>query len=108
MPRFSARFPDRNCWYDYHVDSLLDIRKLTVSFPVRDRDRVTNVAAVRDVSLAIGKGEVLGLVGESGSGKSVTSLAIMRLLPPTAAVEGMISFDGNELTTATDDDMRAL
>jgi peptide/nickel transport system ATP-binding protein len=90
------------------VDSLLDIRKLTVSFPVRDRDRLTKVAAVRDVSLAIGKGEVLGLVGESGSGKSVTSLAIMRLLPPTAAVEGRISFEGSELTRASDDEMRAL
>ncbi len=41
------------------------------------------------------RGEVLGLVGESGSGKSVTSLAIMRLLPPEATVRGEIRFAGN-------------
>jgi oligopeptide/dipeptide ABC transporter ATP-binding protein len=41
------------------------------------------------------RGEVLGLVGESGSGKSVTSLAIMRLLPPQAAVSGKVLFGVN-------------
>src|SRR6266705_5952306 len=46
--------------------------------------------AVRDLSFSLAPGEVLGLVGESGSGKSVTSLAIMRLLPPQAQVSGEI------------------
>jgi len=49
-------------------------------------------AAVRDLSFAIVPGEVLGLVGESGSGKSLTALAIMGLLPPTASVKGEIAF----------------
>jgi len=90
------------------VAPLLDVQRLTVSFPVRDGDRVTSVDAVRDVSFSIDEGESLGLVGESGSGKSVTSLAIMRLLPTTAVIEGSISFRGEELTTASDDSMRKL
>ena len=45
---------------------------------------------MRDLSFSIGTGEVLGLVGESGSGKSVTSLAVMGLLPTQAAVSGQI------------------
>ncbi len=48
--------------------------------------------AVRDLSFSIAAGEVLGLVGESGSGKSITSLAIMGLLPPSAKVTGEIVF----------------
>jgi peptide/nickel transport system ATP-binding protein len=50
------------------------------------------VAAVRNLSFSIAAGEVLGLVGESGSGKSITSLAIMGLLPPSATVTGEITF----------------
>jgi oligopeptide/dipeptide ABC transporter ATP-binding protein len=68
--------------------------------------------AVRDVSFTIGPGEVLGLVGESGSGKSITSLAIMRLLPPQARVSGEIFFSENgttrNLLALPDDSMRQL
>ena len=52
--------------------------------------------AVRDLSFSIGPGEVLGLVGESGSGKSITSLAIMGLLPPGAMVTGAITFQNGQ------------
>jgi oligopeptide/dipeptide ABC transporter ATP-binding protein len=90
------------------VEQLLEIRNLVVSFPVHDGQGVTNTPAVRDVNLHISKGEVLGLVGESGSGKSVTSLAIMRLLPPTAAIHGAMHFEGNELTRLADEQMRTL
>jgi oligopeptide/dipeptide ABC transporter ATP-binding protein len=57
---------------------------------------VDALVAVRDLHLTINPGEVLGLVGESGSGKSVTSLAIMRLLPPQARISGEITlYSGN-------------
>jgi oligopeptide/dipeptide ABC transporter ATP-binding protein len=68
--------------------------------------------AVRDLNFSIAPGEVLGLVGESGSGKSITSLAIMRLLPPQARVSGEILFAENgsarNLATLPDDSMRQL
>src|SRR5207245_3653941 len=68
--------------------------------------------AVRDLSFSLAPGEVLGLVGESGSGKSVTSLAIMRLLPPQAQVGGEILLsDGGvsrDLLRFPDEEMRAL
>jgi ABC-type glutathione transport system ATPase component len=64
--------------------SLLEIRDLTVGFSA------SATPAVDRVSLHIEPGEALGLVGESGSGKSVTSLAVMGLLPPQARVSGEI------------------
>ena len=73
---------------------LLDVRNLTVQFagpgaPSHERSVLT---AVRDFSFSIAPGEVLGLVGESGSGKSVTSLALMGLLPPQARTLGTVEF----------------
>ena len=71
---------------------LLDVRHLTVEFPASDSASSQPLAAVRDLSLTIAPREVLGLVGESGSGKSVTSLALMRLLPPQARIAGELLF----------------
>ena len=68
---------------------LLDVRHLSVEFPTRG-SAAQPLTAVRDLSLTIAPREVLGLVGESGSRKSVTSLAVMRLLPPQARVAGVI------------------
>ena len=85
---------------------LLEIEKLTVRFSARDGQWLA--PAVRDVSLGVGAGEVLGLVGESGSGKSATALAVMRLLPPQSAVEGSIRFAGRDLLSTSDEEMRDL
>jgi len=83
------------------VRPLLDVRNLTIEFPQSRAGRVLSstqpdgaapVTAVRSLSFSIAPGEVLGLVGESGSGKSITSLAIMGLLPPAAIVRGEITF----------------
>ncbi len=79
---------------------LLDIRNLTVRFG--------SAAAVRDVSFSIAAGETLGLVGESGSGKSVSSLAIMGLLPPQARATGSILFDGADLLGASPEAIRSI
>jgi oligopeptide/dipeptide ABC transporter ATP-binding protein len=83
-----------------NMTDLLEVRHLTVGFPAsRDGaggNRMPVLTAVRDLSFSIAWGEVLGLVGESGSGKSVTSLALMGLLPPQAKVSGEIKLaDGN-------------
>jgi peptide/nickel transport system ATP-binding protein len=62
--------------------------------------------AVEDISFHVDECETLGLVGESGSGKSATSLALLRLLPPTATIGGRISFAGEDLLALPEDAMR--
>ena len=117
---------------------LLEVRKLCIEFPAKITARragpvdtaegrlagvpvstravsTQTLPAVRDLTFSIAPGEVLGLVGESGSGKSITSLAIMRLLPPQARVSGEILFADiressapRNLAALSDDSMRQL
>ena len=72
---------------------LLDVADLAVTFPTDDGI----VQAVRGVSYQLHKGEALGIVGESGSGKSVSSLAVLGLLPRTAQISGSVRLYGEEL-----------
>ena len=83
---------------DLHTDPLTDL--LTVSdLRVTLNTARGPAAALRGVSLALKRGQTLGLIGESGCGKSLTALALMGLLPDGAQVEGSVLFDGQELTT---------
>ncbi|HET7409679.1 MAG TPA: ABC transporter ATP-binding protein [Paracoccaceae bacterium] len=83
---------------------LLQVRDLRVSF----RTPQGELEAVSGVDLDIADGEVLGIVGESGSGKSVAMKAVMRLLPPRARISGSVRFRGQELTGASEREMRRL
>ena len=75
-------------------DALLSVSNLAVEF----RTSAGPVRAVNGISFDIAAGETIGLVGESGSGKSVTSRAIMGLLPPkTSTVRGSITLNGDQL-----------
>ncbi|WP_017300925.1 ABC transporter ATP-binding protein [Nodosilinea nodulosa] len=67
---------------------ILDVRDLSVTFPTKSGA----VQAVKSVSFSLLAGETLGLVGESGSGKSVTSLALIGLLEPSAQLAGQVLF----------------
>ncbi|MDQ3553289.1 MAG: ABC transporter ATP-binding protein [Chloroflexota bacterium] len=87
--------------------SLLSVRDLSVTFGSGER----TVHAVRGISYDVAAGETLGIVGESGCGKSVSSLALMRLLPKPAARLGedtRIALEGRELTRISDGDMRRI
>jgi ABC-type glutathione transport system ATPase component len=84
---------------------LVDIKGLRVSFAQHGGV----VDAVRSVSLHVDEGESVGIVGESGSGKSVTCMALMRLLAPTAKVEAStLNLDGVDVLNADKRTMSSL
>jgi oligopeptide/dipeptide ABC transporter ATP-binding protein len=98
------------------VTALLQVRNLTIEFPTRGIagwPGANSFAAVKDLTFDIAAGEVLGLVGESGSGKSVTSLAVMRLLPPQARTRGEVLLSSNgtqpgDILKVPEEEMRAI
>ena len=81
------------------MNSFLELRDLKTHFPVERglvfRRRLGTVRAVDGVSLALAKGEILGLVGESGCGKSTLGRTILQLIPPT---EGTVVLAGKNLS----------
>ena len=82
---------------------MLKVKDLAVSFKTRRGD----VQAVRGISFALARGEILGVVGESGSGKSVTSYALMRILDAGGSIiAGDATYSGLDLRNATERDMR--
>src|SRR5439155_16976179 len=84
---------------------LLEVANLHTSFKTRDGI----VRAVDGISFSVDRGEIMGLVGESGCGKSVTSLSIMRLVPPPGRIEsGTVTFEGRDLLTLRPEQMRSI
>jgi peptide/nickel transport system ATP-binding protein len=74
--------------------TLLRVENLCVS--------IGGESVVEDVSLKLGRGEILGVIGESGSGKSLTALSIMQLLPQGAEAKGRITLEGEDLTALSE------
>jgi oligopeptide/dipeptide ABC transporter ATP-binding protein len=83
------------------------VRNLSVTFTVTRGRGESAIYAVRGVSFAVERGEVLGIVGESGSGKSVTVQAIPGLLPKNAALSGSILWEGQEIAGLDGEALRA-
>ena len=73
-------------------DNIVEIENLTKTFPVRGRGE--DFVAVKDVSLAIPRGETVAIVGESGSGKTTTARMLLKLFEPT---EGVIRYEGKDI-----------
>jgi len=87
------------------TEPLLELRRLAVSFATDDGI----VQAVDGIDLALQRGRTLGLVGESGCGKSVTSLAVMGLLPAeNSTVSGEVHFEGRDLLRIPVSELRDL
>ena len=87
-------------------DIVLDIKNLSVEFKTVEG----TVKAVNDLSYVLHKGEKLGIVGESGSGKSVSSLAIMQLIPnpPGEITEGQILYKDQDIRQKSEKEMQAI
>ncbi|MEV5504357.1 ABC transporter ATP-binding protein [Nonomuraea fuscirosea] len=86
------------------MSDLLVVEDLTVTFPTTRGP----VEVVKGVSFTVGRDETVGIVGESGSGKSMTSLAIMGLLPKGARTRGSVRLDGTELLGRPERELRRL
>ena len=88
-------------------EAFLQIQNLKTHFAVERgiifRRRIGTVKAVDGVSLALAKGEILGLVGESGCGKSTLGRTVLRLIPPT---DGAVILAGRNLTQVSRDELR--
>lgn len=82
--------------------NVLTLDHLSVDLPVEGQRR----RVIHDVTLAVGEGEAVGLVGESGAGKSLTSRAVIRLLPEGAVIGGDVSFKGRSVSQMSSEDLR--
>jgi oligopeptide/dipeptide ABC transporter ATP-binding protein len=84
--------------------AVLDVDALSVRFETDDGV----VQAVDGLSFDLEEREVLGIVGESGCGKSVSLMSLLRLLPPSAKIDGTARFGGIELLSASTRQIRRI
>ncbi|NRA89316.1 MAG: ABC transporter ATP-binding protein, partial [Rhizobiales bacterium] len=85
--------------------ALLETKNITIGFPSRHGMFV----AVKNVSLAVDPGEILGIVGESGAGKSTVGNAIIALLePPGEVIEGSVWFNGARIDNLSAEEKRLM
>ena len=85
------------------MNQILDIKSLDVRFP----SQYGTIYAVKDVSISLKPGEILGIVGESGAGKSTIGNAIINLLePPGEITSGKVCFKGQDLRDLNDNQMQ--
>ena len=84
--------------------TLFSVENLRVAYPQRSGEGEN--WAVDDVSFILQSGERMGLVGESGCGKSTIGMAIMRLLPTSSRVEGLVNFQGQPVLDLTKSEMQ--
>jgi oligopeptide/dipeptide ABC transporter ATP-binding protein len=83
----------------------LEVRDLTVTYLAEGGDPIR---ALDGVGIDVSPGEVVGILGESGCGKSTLANALVRLLPPLAAIQGTIAFRGRDLLTLPEPELRAI
>ncbi len=87
------------------MSHLLEVNNLEVKFGLRFGD----LTAINGISFALDRGERMGLVGESGAGKSVTGFAIINLISKPGFISGgQVMFNGQDLTTLSDEAMREI
>ena len=95
---------DRLVYKDTEEDPVLEVKNLSIAFPEQHGE----VNIVDGVSFSVRPGETMGLVGESGCGKSISSMAVMGLLPPSARLSGEILFKGRNILEMTPTEHNAL
>ena len=87
------------------MENLLEIKNLSLSFYENGAEQ----KVLKNISLDIGRQEIVGIVGESGSGKSMTALSMMRLLSPAAVITGgEILFEGRDLLKLSEKEMESV
>ncbi len=87
------------------MSALLSVDDLRLDF-VRD-GRVAS-HALRGIDLELGRGEAMGIVGETGCGKTLTGLSVIRMLPTNATATGRIVFDGRDVLTLPERELRSI
>ena len=95
---------DRLVYEDTGEDPVLEVKNLSIAFPEQHGE----VNIVDGVPFSVRPGETMGLVGESGCGKSISSMAVMGLLPPSARISGEILFKGRNILEMTPAEHNAL